>query len=276
MKKQLIALTAITSLLLGACGPNQTNTSAPNSVNTGTASNSSSITQLASKLPSNLATVQFAKHVDGDTSKFIYKGKQITVRYLLIDTPETVHPTKGVQPFGKDASNYTKDKLTHAKKIQLDFDKTGSKGDKYGRTLAYVYVDGKDLNEDLVSKGLARVAYIYAPNTKNVTKYQQAEAKAKKSKLGIWSLNGYVTNSGYNSKGVKAPLSVDQNQPVKSSIPSKTTTNSKQPTSVSTTGNQQFKNCTDLRKVYPYGVTKNHPAYQAKMDRDHDGSACEL
>ncbi|WP_422393546.1 excalibur calcium-binding domain-containing protein [Kurthia gibsonii] len=36
-----------------------------------------------------------------------------------------------------------------------------------------------------------------------------------------------------------------------------------------------FKNCTELRKVYPNGVPKSHPAYQAKMDRDHDNWACE-
>ena len=51
------------------------------------------------------------------------------------------------------------------------------------------------------------------------------------------------------------------------STPSKTTT---------TTTKTNFQNCTELRKVYPKGVAKDHPAYQAKMDRDNDGMACEL
>lgn len=150
--------------------------------------------------------VTFAKHVDGDTSKFrIFNsknGKVTTVRYLLIDTPETVKPNTPVQPYGKEASNFTKNALIHAHKIQLDFDKTGNKGDKYNRTLAYVYVDGKDLNEELVKKGLARVAYVYKPNTKNLDKYLKAQEYAKSHNLGIWSKKGYVTNRGYNVNAI--------------------------------------------------------------------------
>lgn len=142
--------------------------------------------------------VTFVKHVDGDTSKFRIDGKVKTVRYLLIDTPETVKPNTPVQPYGKEASNFTKKALTHAHEIQLDFDKTGEKGDKYHRTLAYVYVDGRDLNEELVKKGLARVAYLYKPNTKNVAKYLKAQKYAKSHHLEIWSKKGYVTYRGYN------------------------------------------------------------------------------
>ena len=143
--------------------------------------------------------VTFVKHIDGDTSKFRINGQVKSVRYLLIDTPETVKPNTPVQPFGKEASTFTKNALTHAHKIQLDFDKTGNKGDKYNRTLAYVYVDGKDLNEELVKKGLARVAYVYKPNTKNEAKYLKAQEYAKNRHLGIWSKPGYVTNRGYNT-----------------------------------------------------------------------------
>lgn len=197
----------------------------------------------------SLKTVSLVRATDGDTATFKYKGKNVKVRFLLVDTPETVHPSKGVQPYGKEASNYTKNRLKNAKKIQLDFDRTGYKGDKYGRKLAYVYVDGKDLNLELVRKGYARVAYVYAPNTKYKTKYFVAQSKAKKENLRIWSKKGYVTNSGFASKKPSSTVTVNT---------SKT-----------------FKNCTELRKVYPNGVPKSHPAYQAKMDRDHDNWACE-
>lgn len=199
-----------------------------------------------------LNTVSLVKATDGDTATFKYKGKDIKVRFLLVDTPESVKPNTPVQPYAKEASNYTKKKLKNAKKIQLDFDKSGYKGDKYGRKLAYVYVDGKDLNMDLVRKGYARVAYIYAPNTTNKAKYLNAQAKAKKEKLRIWSKAGYVTSSGF-----------------------KTTTKPSSNTSSKKTTTKTYKNCTELRKDYPNGVKKGHKAYQAKMDRDNDGWACE-
>ncbi|MDQ0226888.1 thermonuclease family protein [Metabacillus niabensis] len=61
------------------------------------------------------------KVIDGDTIKVRVNGKEETVRLLLIDTPETVHPTKPVQPFGVEASNFTKEKLT-GKDVQLEMD----------------------------------------------------------------------------------------------------------------------------------------------------------
>jgi len=51
--------------------------------------------------------VEFSDCVDGDTAKFIYKKEEITARFLAIDTPETVHPTKGEEFFGKEASEYS-------------------------------------------------------------------------------------------------------------------------------------------------------------------------
>ena len=61
--------------------------------------------------------VTFSKCVDGDTFKVILNEEEYTVRMLAVDTPETVHPTKGVEYYGKEASNYTCDKLTNAKKL---------------------------------------------------------------------------------------------------------------------------------------------------------------
>lgn len=154
-------------------------------------------TTTSSKRSGNIERVQFAAGVDGDTSKFIIGGRKKTVRYLLIDTPESVKPNTPVQPFGKEASQFTTNALKHAKKIELDYDKTGDRGDKYGRLLAYVYVDGKDLNEMLVRQGLARVGFVYEPNTTHHAKYLEAQAYAKRHQLGIWSIPGYVTKRGF-------------------------------------------------------------------------------
>jgi micrococcal nuclease len=75
------------------------------------------------------------KVVDGDTVKITYEGKETTVRLIGVDTPETVHPSKPVEAFGKEASNFTKNLLL-GESIYLRFD--GNRTDKYGRMLAYL------------------------------------------------------------------------------------------------------------------------------------------
>ncbi|QIW80126.1 thermonuclease family protein [Bacillus tequilensis] len=149
-----------------------------------------------SKNRKKLADVTLDRVVDGDTIKVIYNGKKDTVRYLLVDTPETKKPNSCVQPYGKDASKRNKE-LVSSGELQLEFDK-GDRRDKYGRLLAYVYVDGKSVQETLLKEGLARVAYVYEPNTKYIDQFRLDEQEAKSEKLSIWSRNGYVTNRGFN------------------------------------------------------------------------------
>lgn len=106
-------------------------------------------------------------------------GKQESVRMLLIDTPETVHPSQPVQPFGKEASDFVKELMPIDKTVQVELD-VGER-DKYGRLLAYVWVDGKMVNELLLEKGFARVAYIYTHQTLDMlmsfTKYKKWHRK---------------------------------------------------------------------------------------------------
>ncbi len=135
--------------------------------------------------------VSFSKCVDGDTAKFILNKEEITARFLAIDTPETVHPTKGEEPFGKEASNYTCDKLTNAKKIVLEYDDGSDKTDKYGRHLVWVYYDGNFLQEELISLGYAKVAYLYG-NYSYTTDLQNTEIVAKSNKAGLWSDYSFV------------------------------------------------------------------------------------
>ena len=130
--------------------------------------------------------VKYSKSVDGDTAKFELDGKEITVRFLGIDTPETVHPTKGEEPYGKEASNYTKGKLENAHKIQIEYDENASETDKYERPLVWVWVDDTLLQEELISNGLART-YMLQDNYKYAWMLQENEEKAKEEKVGIWS-----------------------------------------------------------------------------------------
>ena len=130
--------------------------------------------------------VKYSKSVDGDTAKFELDGKEITVRFLGIDTPETVHPTKGEEPYGKEASNYTKGKLENAHKIEIEYDENASETDKYERALVWVWVDDTLLQEELISNGLAST-YMLQDNYKYAWMLQENEEKAKEEKVGIWS-----------------------------------------------------------------------------------------
>ena len=128
--------------------------------------------------------VKFKRCVDGDTAVFIIKNEEVKIRFLAVDTPETVHPTKDVQKYGKDASEYTCNKLTNAQSIIVEYE-SGNKTDKYGRTLAWIWADGVLLQSELIKIGYAEVAYIYGKYT-----YTESlcidENEAKKEKIGLW------------------------------------------------------------------------------------------
>lgn len=136
------------------------------------------------------------KVIDGDTVKIeLPNGNEETVRLLLIDTPETVHPTKDVQPFGPEASQFAKSLMPSGSTVEVELGI--SERDKYGRLLAYFYVDGKMVNKLLLEKGLARVAYVYAPNTKYLDELEAIQKKAQQKTVGIWSIENYVTSRGF-------------------------------------------------------------------------------
>jgi len=135
--------------------------------------------------------------IDGDTIE-IEGGKK--VRYIGIDTPETVDPRKPVQCFGVEASNRNK-QLVEGKKVRLE--KDVSEIDKYGRLLRYVYVDGVFVNLVLVQEGFA-YSYTYPPDIKYQNQFTEAQRLAREQKKGLWgscpvsttSLNGHY--NAYN------------------------------------------------------------------------------
>ncbi len=129
--------------------------------------------------------VTFSSCVDGDTAKVYLNEEEIKVRFLAVDTPETKHPTKGEEPYGKEASNYTCNRLQNANKIEIELDDNSDKQDKYDRYLVWIFVDDSLLQEELVSKGYAKVAYLY-DDYKYTDDLESTQAIAKEQKLGIW------------------------------------------------------------------------------------------
>lgn len=124
--------------------------------------------------------------IDGDTVSLNINGKIQKVRFLAIDTPETKHPTKGEEPYGKQASKYTCETLKNAKAIKLEYDENSNKTDKYDRLLVWIFVDDELLQAKLVENGLAKVAYLYG-DYKYTEKLQKLQKQAKKNKIGIWN-----------------------------------------------------------------------------------------
>ncbi|MBE4910535.1 thermonuclease family protein [Bacillus luteolus] len=152
--------------------------------------------------------VELDHGIDGDTVSVFYNGKEESVRFLLIDTPETSHPRLGKQPFGQEAKEFTNRLIQQANTIELEFD-IGANRDKYGRLLAYVYVDGKMLQEELLKEGLARVAYVYPPNTRYVDEFNALQRTAQKEGKGIWEIEDYVREDGFNSEVIESDTNTD-------------------------------------------------------------------
>ena len=133
-----------------------------------------------------LDEVKLSKCVDGDTIKVKIDNKEYTVRMLAIDTPESVHPEKKVEYYGKEASEYTCNIVSNAKKIELEYDSGSDKTDKYDRLLAWVIVDGELLQDKLVSLGYAEVAYLYG-DYKYTSLLEEHQELASAKNLGIWN-----------------------------------------------------------------------------------------
>lgn len=139
--------------------------------------------------------ITLVETIDGDTIKARVKGKVETVRYFLVDTPESKKPGMCVQPYAVEAFQRNND-LVKEGSLSLEVEE-GRTRDAYGRLLAYVYVDGKSVQETLIKEGYARVAYILDPPYKYLNLFRSDENLAKQSKLRIWSTKDYVSYKGF-------------------------------------------------------------------------------
>ncbi|WP_306573063.1 thermonuclease family protein [Bacillus sp. AFS031507] len=147
-------------------------------------------------IPIGQVPVTFVDTVDGDTIKVRVKGKIETVRYLLIDTPESKKPDMCIQPYAM-AAYLRNDELVKSGILTIELEQENTK-DSYGRLLAYVYVDGKSVQETLLKEGFARVGYIMKPPYRYLDLYRDDESLARREKLNIWSRPNFVTKWGFS------------------------------------------------------------------------------
>jgi micrococcal nuclease len=233
----IIKCCVIFLLLLSGCQVTESSVE----VVTNSDSETSTLSSDSTYIPAKILDV-----VDGDTMKILIGNKKETIRLLLVDTPETVHPTKPIEPFGKEASTYAKDMLSDQNvEIQLDV----SERDKYGRLLCYLYINGKMFNELLLEKGLARVAYVYPPNIKYVDEFRKIQSAAQKEKVGLWSLpDGFEQDNDQDRTQVGPRDSGAE---------------------------LLYKNCKEVRAAGKAPLKATDLGYSLKLDGDRDGVACE-
>jgi micrococcal nuclease len=123
--------------------------------------------------------------IDGDTIVIEQDGKPVKVRLIGVDTPETVHPNKPVEFYGKEASRFTTN-LLKGESVYLEFDQ--QKQDRYKRTLAYVYraPDGLFVNLEIIRQGYGHAYTKYPFNGEYMALFRHYEKQAREAQRGLW------------------------------------------------------------------------------------------
>ncbi len=208
--------------------------------------------------------------VDGDTVE-LKDGRK--VRFIGVNTPES---TTRTEEYGKEASNYTTEKL-EGKTVWLQ--KDVSETDRYNRSLRLIWLEipkddmdeeeirTKMFNADLVLNGYAEPS-TYNPDVKYSDYFVKFAREARENETGLWAYGENGTTKG----------DLDPKKEKKTTTAATTPKSSSSATTEEPAATQQqefYQNCTELRKVYPDGVPSDHPAYASKHDRDKDDWACE-
>ena len=183
--------------------------------------------------------------VDGDTIVVRDVGR---VRLIGVDTPETVHPGRPVEFFGKEASAFTK-RLVDGKRVRLEYDQ--QRTDRYGRTLAYVHLpDGTFVNAEIIRRGYGH-AYTRFP-FKYLERFRGLERDARRAGRGLWgSAAPQAPAAAAPPAGAAAALARwDDNRNGRIS-------------------------CAEARRHGIAPVPRGHAAYRHMRDGDNDGVVCE-
>ena len=189
--------------------------------------------------------------IDGDTVVVRGVGR---VRLIGVDTPETVDPRRPVEFFGREASAFTK-RLLEGQQVRLEYDR--ERTDRYGRTLAYVYLrDGTFANAEIVRRGYGH-AYTRFP-FRHLDRFRRLEREAREAGRGLWAGGAAGSQPAGRARGGSrrsrtpgaAPARWDDN------------------------GNGRIS-CAEARRHGIAPVPRGHPAYPFMNDRDGDGVVCE-
>lgn len=216
--------------------------------------------------PPNLGHVeaQVIEVIDGDTIKVEVGGTVYTVRYIGIDTPETVHPSKPVEWMGLEASEANR-QLVEGQTVYLE--KDVSETDRYGRLLRYVFlVDALFVNAELLRLGYAQVS-TYPPDVRYQDLFLAMQQEARAAGAGLWG----PTPTFLPTTAVPVP-------PTPTMVPAAQPTQPPSITVCDCSGN--IYNCPDFdthaeaQECYEYCVSTGHGDVH-HLDGDNNGKACE-
>lgn len=132
---------------------------------------------------SELTPALVTRVIDGDTIEVAIGGRSFRVRYIGIDTPETVHPQRPVECFGKQAADRNR-QLVEGKMVGLEKDVSDT--DSFGRLLRYVWADGRMVNAVLVEEGFA-LASTFPPDVRYAELFAALQARAREEGRGLWA-----------------------------------------------------------------------------------------
>lgn len=218
--------------------------------------------QVSTAKGESLSTVQayydVTKVVDGDTLQVDMNGDAITLRLIGINTPETVDPRRPVECFGREASAKAKEILTGAR-VRVEMDPSQGNYDKYGRTLAYVFLDdGTNFNEYMIREGYA-YEYTYHLPYKYQTQFKDAEHVARTEERGLWA------DGACESKNVSVKIPP--------AIYSVTTSGKNYVCDKNTYNCSDFSTQQDAQAVFDACGGSANDVH--KLDSDKDGTVCE-
>jgi len=143
--------------------------------------------------PNDLGFLKVERVIDGDTFVVEKRGR---IRLIGVDTPESVDPRRPVEYFGREASNYLR-QLIEGKRVRLESDQESK--DRYGRTLAYAYLeDGTFINAHMIEQGYAH-AYTRFP-FRHLELFRSLERSARENSRGLWKADQPKNTTKCNSK----------------------------------------------------------------------------
>ena len=178
MPVRMVLLTGLTLVAVGCAGEaNVTESKSP-----ATSTPPLAIRTATPYVRPGLVPARVTRVVDGDTIHVELGGKDYRLRYIGIDTPETVDPRRPVGCFGAEASERNR-QLVEGRTVGLE--KDVSETDSFGRLLRYVWVEDQMVNEALVVEGYA-LAATYPPDVRYSGVFASLQAQAREGKRGLW------------------------------------------------------------------------------------------
>lgn len=183
-----VALAFFAALLitLAACetAPEEGPTLPPSATAGATVSDTRAATPTRNRaFPDGTTPATVVSVVDGDTIDVLIDGIEYRVRYIGVDTPETVDPRRPVECFGQEASEFNRQLVEG---LTVGLEKDVSETDKFGRLLRYVWVN----RDEMVNAALVRGGYAhssaYPPDVRHQDLFDQLEVDARTNGKGLW------------------------------------------------------------------------------------------